>query len=125
MPYRTVQDELIPERVSAEISGYLKDPAGAALPGASLTTLVVTLYDRDTGAILNSRNAQDVLNVNGGAVDSAGRLTLQLTPSDTAIVEAAARSQRAAALFVFTWAGGTKTGSHELYFTVVNQEHRP
>lgn len=72
-------------------------PGDAVVLKASLVTLTVTLYDRTTSAVINSRNAQDVLDANNGLVANTlvthlgsqvttAVLTLRLGASDSVIV---------------------------------------
>lgn len=77
------------EGVSAVFTCVLKDEAGAAIAASDLVTLTFTLYsiDSPTDAIINSREAVDILNANGGTVDENGNLTLRLTASDNQILD--------------------------------------
>ena len=51
------------EHATAKYTAIIKDESSVAIAAASLTTLTLTLYD-SAGTIINSRNAQDVLNTN-------------------------------------------------------------
>lgn len=74
------------EGSSCDIIATFVDANGAAIAKASLISLVATLFDEATGAAINSRNSQNVLDANNGTVASDGTLTLRLGPSDAAIV---------------------------------------
>ena len=53
-----------------------------AVPGSVLQTLKLTLKDISTGEVINSRDAQNVLNLNGVTVDEDGRLVWTILPDD-------------------------------------------
>jgi hypothetical protein len=96
-----------------------------ALPAASLVTLTLTLYvikADGTIAYVNTRNAQNVLNLNNVIVDALGLLTWAIQPADTALVEAIA-FERHIALFEWTWSGGA--GKREIVLVVQNLTEVP
>lgn len=64
------------------------DKAGVAIASTNLATLTLTLLDLETTPpdIVNSRNAQDIKNTNGGTITTSGVLTLTLRGLDTAMV---------------------------------------
>jgi hypothetical protein len=65
----------------------LKDGTGAAIPLAQVSALTATLYNKTPEAIINSRDAQSVLNVNGGTYHATnGHGTLDLLAADNPIV---------------------------------------
>lgn len=119
MSIRTIIIESIPERSTARITAQLVDEAGAGIPGGSLTTLTLTLYAASSSAIINSRNAQNVLNASGVTIDASGNLTFQMDPLDNQIV-GTDPTERHIALFQWTWSAGAKAGKHEVLLTVVN-----
>jgi len=93
-----------------------------------LVTTKVTLYEKKTGTIINSRTAQSILNTNGGTVyaalqtDAAGNtynLLLRLDPDDMIII-LGAKSEEHVALISWTWGSPLKTGHYEVVFTVNN-----
>lgn len=59
----------------------LLDEDGDAIDESVFTSLTATLED-STGATINNRDAQDVLNVNGGAWVADGTFRMSLSPSD-------------------------------------------
>src|SRR5712691_2028368 len=90
------------------------------LPGATLTTLVLTLYvikADGTDGIVNSRNAQNVLNANNVTVSTGGLLTWSIQVGDTTLVEDLP-FERHIALFEWTWPAGA--GKHEVILVVRN-----
>ena len=104
---------------SANLTGTLKDTTGVTV--TTPLTFIITLYDSITGAIINSRNQQSVLNVNGGTV-SGGDYTVELDASDTAAVGdiADGATQARVARLEFTYSDGdsTRTGIEEYSFNV-------
>ena len=77
---------LIDEGDSLDVVATFKDGSGSAIAKASISALTATLYNKDTEAAINSRNAQSVLDANDGTVASDGTLTLRLNASDSPIV---------------------------------------
>ncbi len=75
----------VQEGEGCDISGAFKN-GSAAIAKAALATVTATLYDETTGAVINSRNDQDILDANGCVVDASGNLTLRLQPLDNVLV---------------------------------------
>ena len=80
---------VVDEGEHADIVGEFLDMNGDTILKASLSTVQLTLYDRETLAIINSRNLQNVLDANGGTVDSSGEITMRLNATDNAILDVA------------------------------------
>lgn len=75
------------EGSSATWTGYLRDAAGVAIASADIVALTITLYDRLTDTIINSRTAQDILNANNVTVHAtSGLITWEVQPADNVIV---------------------------------------
>ena len=113
-------DYWVNEKVTAQYTADVQDHEGNAIAGSSLATLTLTLYDKDTGDIINSRNAQDVLNTNGVTVDGSGNLTWIMDYDDNAIVTSTSKVEKHIALFQWTWDSGNKKGKHEVMLHVKN-----
>jgi hypothetical protein len=145
MTTQTSQPFRFPEKTTGRLTAVVQDHAGVAIPAASLTTLVLTLYNLADGAIINSRSAQSVLNANGGTVDSSGNLVMILGPLDNVITGTASPSTSLAdlmaargstplplgssarsqvethvALFEYTYDSGAKSGKTEVFIDVLN-----
>jgi len=107
------------ENESCNLTGTLKDTSGATV--TSPATFTLTLLDEASGAIVNSRKDQDVLNANGSTV-SSGVYTIELDTSDTAIIGdlTEGTTQNRIARLKFTWDDGdsTRTGREEFFFPV-------
>lgn len=112
------------EKTTVKYTATIKDENGTAIPAASLSSLTLTLYNMGSTArdIINSRDAQNVLNVNNVTIDSNGIITWSMQPNDNAIIDANKKTERHRALFVFTWDAGAKKGTHLVDFDVENLE---
>ncbi len=109
----TKSQRTVLEQTTAQYTATLKDEAGVVIPSADLTTLTLTLYNESNGAIVNSRDNQNVLNAAGVTIDANGLLTWTMDPGDNPIVDtslASGRTELHVARFDFTWSGGAKTG---------------
>ena len=96
----------------------IQDEAGAAIPGASLTSLTLTLRERTTQQIINSRDEQDVLNANGVTVGSDGLLTWTLSVLDNVHLGlGVVRVETHDARFVWGYGAG-QVGRHDIAFEV-------
>lgn len=110
--------EPIREGTTALLTATLRDETGAAVPGTALATLVLTLYRRRDGKIINGRQRQNILGANGGAVDVAGKLTLTLGALDNVVLDPSARLEEHACLIEFTTIAGSKPGTDRIGFHV-------
>jgi len=111
---------IVLERVTRLYTAVIKDEAGVVIPAAQIGTLTLTLYNKKTGAIVNSRTDVNILNANGGAVDASGNLSFLFTPADMAILDTTVQSEIRVGLFEWTYGGGAKEGRHEIEFAVRN-----
>jgi len=119
----TVEERTFSERTSAEYTALVADEDGNGIDAADLDTLTLTLSNLADGSIINSRNAQNVLNANNVTVDAEGNLVWSITPSDTVMVRTAVKigyTEKHRALFRWTWDGGAKAGSHEMVMLITN-----
>lgn len=102
---------------SCDVVVTFKGMNGVAIAKASLATLTATLFDTTTKAVINSRNAQNVLDANGGAVASDGTLTLRLQAADAVIVGTVevGDTEEHTLRLTWTWSDGvlTRTGMQE------------
>jgi len=114
---------LVQDGESLNITGSFLDMDDVAIPLASIDTVTLTLYDEETGDVINSRDDQDIKNANQGVITAGGDLTLRLGPLDNALQnstfdELAVESH--IARFSWTWSDGveTRTGKEEYRFRV-------
>ena len=97
------------------------DELDAHLPVGSITAFTITYYDRETKQILNSRQDQNALNLNGVAVATSGCVTTAtwtLTPLDTIIYDSRRETEYHIALFQWTWSLGAKSKAREVQIPI-------
>jgi hypothetical protein len=91
---------------------------------AFLSTLTVTLHDVDSGQVVNGRDAQNILNANGGTVTTSPgppvvtTVTFELAPDDTILVNPARRVEYRLLIFRWTWNSGQRAGAHAVQFGI-------
>lgn len=84
--------EAVNEKSDAQYQCQFREAAVGqpVLNGAAIVTILATLRDVVTSTVLNSRNAQNVRNANGGTLAGDGTFTLHLTGNvDNIIVSVA------------------------------------
>src|SRR5690606_30009865 len=113
-----ITDPPVCEKTTAQMVFSLTDELGAVIT-SGLTTCTLTLYDKLTGTILNSRSAQSINGANGGVI-AAGVLTLTLSNLDNVLISQTRANEEHVALIEYTWASGAKFGKKQVTFTVVN-----
>jgi len=112
------------EGSSAKLTGVLKDQAGNLLGSAGVASLTAELYDKNTDTSIFG--VKDILNVNGGELDSVGNFAYTFAPSDNAIVTAGVRGyERHILLVEWSYDGGSKAGKQEFEVAVKNLSHVP
>ncbi len=122
-------DTPVAEGKTCQFTGYLMDAAGDNLTLLQLATitldaLTLTLYDYASETIIGVRNAQDILNLNGGIVADVTvngvarlRFTLTLGGGDNAMIDPDLAWEPHVARREWTYDGAT-VGRGELSFTV-------
>ncbi len=108
------------EKTTRRYTAVLKDETGTAIGSGTLSSLKLTLYNRADGSIINTRNQQNVLNVNGVTVDSSGNLTWTMDPADNPVIDAAKDYEEHVALFEIGWSSDAKKNNHEVILRVEN-----
>lgn len=111
----------INEQTTASFTAQLTGNDGVTpLPLASISTLILTLYvikADGSDQIINSRNAQNILNANGVTVTVGGALTWIVAIADTTLVEAVPFERHIA---LFEWSGGFGAGKQEVILVIRN-----
>lgn len=108
------------ELTSFQYTGLIVDPSNldvegdpTPIPGSSLATLTLTLYNAADGTIINSRDNQNVLNANDVTVSEGGVLVWNSLMVDSPIVDSAGigyyKREVHIALFEFTFPIGDPT----------------
>lgn len=111
----------VKENTGAVYTATLKDADGTVVPLANLTTITLTLYNVATGAIINSREDQDVKNTNNVTFHStSGLLTWSIQAADNVMVNSALQDEKHIALFEFVYSGTGTPGKHEVILMVRN-----
>lgn len=113
------------ERDSGIYSCILVDELGNRLGPGDFQQLTLTLYDYDTGTILNTRDNQDVKNANSGTLDANGNFKWTWGPGDMEIIDDTKSIERHVALFYCLWNGSSREKRHEVHFDVVNLQRTP
>lgn len=119
-PFLTTVTAESPEQVTVQITGTIKDHTDTAIPLASLGAVTLTLYDKRTQTILNSRSEGSIKNANGGTITSGGALTLVLDPDDNVMASAGAGVETHVAQISWTYNSGTATGRALVEFPIRN-----
>jgi hypothetical protein len=97
----------------------LRDEAGVVIGSTIMATMTMTLYDVDTGAIVNGVDGTvDVKNTRSCSLNTSGVFVLTLLPGDTAMLNTAHDHELRRALIEYTWPT-TPTKSDALEVTVV------
>jgi hypothetical protein len=116
----TTAQRTIDEKSTRKYTAVVTDENNNAIGSSNLTTLTLTLYVHPTLAIVNGRNAQNVLNANGVTVDASGNLIWLMTPADTTIQDDSHTLEDHVSLFEWTYGGGAKRGQHEVKWIIAN-----
>jgi len=109
------------ERTTAKYTtDPLVDEDGVVIPGTLVASATLTLYDQRTGAIINSRNQQNVNNANNVTIADTGILSWVLQPADNAIVNSKLAQEVHVAVFDLRWDAGSSRSLHEVKILVNN-----
>ncbi len=114
--------QAVPARATAVYTAKIVDQNGNGIPDGSLETLVLSIYDVVTKAIVNGIEDVDILNAGRGVVDTSGNLTLTLEPGDTAILASSpivGFTQERSLVLDWTYNGGNATGRHQVNFFIL------
>ena len=109
----------INESTTGRYTATMYDETGTVIDGTAMSALTLTLYDKRSGTVVNSRINQDVFGVNGVAVTNVGGLTWTIAKEDTAMV-GTGQIERHVGVFIGTWAAGVKRFVHEIEMDVIN-----
>lgn len=110
------------ERETGTYSFTLMDENKLPVSAGQLTGATLTLYEPDSGSIVNSRSGQNVLNLNNVTIDAAGLVKWSIQLADVTLLDAAKSHEIHRALFFFSWsAGGDAKGKpHEVDLQLEN-----
>jgi hypothetical protein len=112
----------IRENSIAKYTAQLVDEDGVGISSADLNTFTLTLYNLSDGAIINSRNSQDVLNNNNVTVGSTGLVTWSIQQTDSVITDTVNQPEYEThiALWEWVWASNTKGSNLETELVIQN-----
>lgn len=120
--------ESIVEGMTGTLEFYFVDENGDKIAKTDIDTLVLTLYDPESGAVINNRNSQNVLDQNNGALDADGNFSWEIQPADVTITDVniihrqkptyGTISQTYVAKFEWTYSGGLKKGIAEIMIEI-------
>lgn len=115
------------ESTAHKLTFTIYDEDGAPVPSSNLASLTLTLHLAETDEIVNSRNAQDVLNTNNVTVDVNGLVTWAVQPSDTTFLYASRKYEDHIALFEWTYpvGSGSRSGHYEIRLLIRNRAYVP
>lgn len=122
-------NEIIEEKSEATYRCRFRESPTAADPliGAAIQSITASLHDSTSNNVINARNAQNVLNANGGTLASDGWFNLILGTDDTPLVNAAATDLEEHKLTLvvtfFRTGGGLGTIRHEIRHYIQPLEH--
>lgn len=107
---------IINEGTTAIYTASLIDETGAAIPLENLDSLTLTLCNKNDFSIINSRNAQDILNNNDVVVSADGVITWEMQPEDNIISSTKigyGHTETHIIFFEWEWDNNTKKGNYE------------
>lgn len=110
---------IINEKVTSRHAWTLVNEVGVGLAPGDLDTLVLTIYEEDTGTVVNSVTTVNIKNTGRGALDSSGNLVLTLLPADNQCITTKGREVHIL-LVEWTYAATVKAGRHEGRLTILN-----
>lgn len=115
----------INEGTTPEWEFDIVDGNGDPLAYTSLTTFEATLYDKETGAIINDRHHQDVLNDHGFTLDGDGHGKWKVAAADSVVLHPGADFEVHVLLLEWTYSAGAKNGKYEYVHRINNLGQTP
>ena len=121
MALNSQQDKFLEETSATFTATLLSDKTDplSTISAVNLVSLTMTLYDKCSGTIINTRENQDILNTNDVTVDANGLLTWNIQPEDTIIVgENVLDGEYEEHIALITWVWSDGTGREEISMKV-------
>ena len=107
--------EVVNAGTTPKYTANLVDEDGVAIDAASLTTFTITVINLRTGAVINSRNRQNALNVNNVTISAGGLVTWSIQAADLPSTQ----EEFFHVVFEWTWNAGAKAGWHDFALKVI------
>jgi|WetSurSiteA1Bulk_404760.scaffolds.fasta_scaffold00135_15 hypothetical protein len=104
-----------PEETNVVYSATLVDSDSEVIP--ALTSMEMTLYEKNSGVIINNRKNQNILNTSGGTFTS-GSFTFDFNSDDTKMISK--RGMYEDHIARFTYRFGTNVGRRSLVLRIQN-----
>lgn len=117
------------EGSTPQYSGILTDENDAPVGSGALLAGKMTLYSVSSGAIINGRNGQNILNANNVTISVAGAIVWKIMEADTKIIDTnpgVIVTHRA--VLVFDWLDATSTArqmGREISLRIVKVKKAP
>ncbi|GJL55826.1 MAG: hypothetical protein NPIRA02_29580 [Nitrospirales bacterium] len=99
-------NKVINERSTADFFAVLKDPLGNLITLSDVDSIEATFFDTASGAIVNNRNSQNMLNANHATLDEFALFRWTLQPEDTTILDQQSSYETHRAEFVVLYNSG-------------------
>ena len=113
------------ERTTRRVNAILTDEDDVGIDVADITSVVMTLYNKADGSIINSRTVQDIKNANDVTIDSVGALVWIVQVLDNVIVDSKQVLEHHIALIEWTWSAGNHEGRYTIDIFIRNMEKVP
>jgi len=114
----------VKELTSTRFTGQLVTETDIPITLILLSKLEKTLYDKDTGTILNLRDGEDSKNANDVTVDALCKIQWEMKPDDNIIIDDKKLFEHHRILWEWEWTDGILTKQNKAYvdFEVENLE---
>jgi hypothetical protein len=117
-------DDPIAEKTTWLYTAIAEDQTGTRIPGSSLATFVLTLFNCDAElSIINSIQNTNILNTDRGTIDEDGNVSIIFHRLDNILVDETQARETHIAVIKCTYNGGLDGFTHEIEFEVVNLDY--
>jgi hypothetical protein len=124
-----IGEVVVGELNSFTIEADIVDQDGNPVAAAAVDSLTLTIYNDVTDGIINSRNAANVLNANGGTYHAtSGNFKMEFRSADSPIVDTTllrGAKETHTARFTMIWDSGLKRWDGEVRIKVIQLNKVP
>lgn len=110
----------VDERNNGSYSGTVYDESSQVVDLTSVDEIKATLYDIDTGTIINSRSGQNAKNANQFTATAQGVFTFAWRPEDQIVIDDSKDVEDHMLLVVIKWGSGARQVNKQIVFRVSN-----